>query len=332
MRAPSDEIRRNLKMQRQVRFKLNRPPKTSNRRFGLIMAVAVVINALAVSFAAAWGSAERVGIAHPNHFSSAEVRWNEKTGKFEVALSVWPADLEKLLTLLAGKSIDLDKPEGLDVLMAGYVADKFRIRKVLTGEAESPQDLPKSEGEVADVQSEMDQDASPKDTQEKELSDPTVPAVKKGSPTEVAAVPAPEPQDSETVSPKPAAEENSVRRTLLHKHDAESQNPSETNPADWAERFKPTIAEKLPDGFRWVGFESNLKEAWLYFELAGDLEPATWEIENRIFFEFNEEQVNQIRFSDGKQTRSYSLKINQPRWQFSTERKEARGKSSEPSR
>jgi hypothetical protein len=65
--------------------------------------------------------------SHPYHVSHAEVNWNEASGNFEVALCVWPADLEKALKGDTGKSVDLDEVENLDQLLEAYIGKKFRI-------------------------------------------------------------------------------------------------------------------------------------------------------------------------------------------------------------
>ena len=47
---------------------------------------------------------------------------------------------------------------------------------------------------------------------------------------------------------------------------------------------------------KWYGHEANAKKAWLYFEIAGDAE-ADWSIENRVFFELNDDQLNHVQWS-----------------------------------
>lgn len=46
--------------------------------------------------------------AHPFHISTAEMEFNSKTGKFEVALKLHANDLERALSLQAGRRINLD--------------------------------------------------------------------------------------------------------------------------------------------------------------------------------------------------------------------------------
>ena len=57
----------------------------------------------------------------------AEVNWNEKSQKFEVALCLWPADLEKALQRQAGRPIDIAKDADIDQLMAAYIGKRFTI-------------------------------------------------------------------------------------------------------------------------------------------------------------------------------------------------------------
>jgi hypothetical protein len=64
---------------------------------------------------------------HPYHVSMAEVNWNAETKKFEVALCVWPSDLEKALGQQEGRTIDLAKEPQVDQMMRAYVAKRFFI-------------------------------------------------------------------------------------------------------------------------------------------------------------------------------------------------------------
>jgi len=64
---------------------------------------------------------------HPYHVSLAEVNWNAQSQKFEVALCLWPSDLEKTLSRQSGRSIDLAKEADIDRLMASYVSKRFTI-------------------------------------------------------------------------------------------------------------------------------------------------------------------------------------------------------------
>lgn len=133
--------------------------------------------------------------SHPNHVTNAEVNWNSKTGNFEVALCVWPVDLETVLTTQQGKPVDLDKSENVDAMIQQYIEKNFLIRRRVGNDDEA---LP---------------------------------------------------------TPK----------------------------------------------IRWVGFENNIKQAWLYFEIKTDDKTfEDWTIESRVFFELNEDQLNQVQFAVGR--------------------------------
>ncbi len=144
--------------------------------------------------------------SHPYHVSHAEVNWNAKSGNFEVALCVWPADLEKALKVDVGRSIDLDEVENLDLLLESYVGKKFRI----------------------------------------------------------------------------------------------------TSGGGQADTKKPTAAK-----IRWVGHERDLKKAWLYFEISGDKAIRQWKIENRVFFELNEDQLNHVDFKHGNTAKVVISRLGQ---------------------
>ncbi len=59
--------------------------------------------------------------AHPDHVSLTEIEWNAKTGNFEVAICLWPEDLEKALCEQEQKPINLDSTPHLDQILALYV-------------------------------------------------------------------------------------------------------------------------------------------------------------------------------------------------------------------
>ena len=144
---------------------------------------------------------------HPYHVSFAEVEWNPKTGNFEVALCVWPADLEKSISEMQGRPIDLDAEPNLESAYQAYVSRRFRI----VG-------------------------------------------------------------DSGKTSP-----------------------------------------------IRWVGSQVGLKQAWLYFEVAGDKKPGRWTIENRVFYELNDDQLNQIQVKVGPARKLVSSTIESKPIQFETD-------------
>ena len=67
--------------------------------------------------------------AHPNHISIAEMQYNAKSGKLEIALRAWPVDLEKSLRISTGSYVDLDKTENVDALLTGYLQKAFVVKQ-----------------------------------------------------------------------------------------------------------------------------------------------------------------------------------------------------------
>lgn len=149
---------------------------------------------------------------HPYHVSRAEIQYNAQRGTFEVALCVWPDDLEKVIQD-DKKSVVLDKlsEQERDQLISDYVSKKFRV-------CPSPS-------------------AQPKTT----------------------------PTDSKTAAP-------------------------------------PEKKEVPSCSIRWVGSEVALKQAWLYFEIDAGKKTKQWSFENRMFFELNDDQQNQIQIQTQAQT------------------------------
>ena len=158
--------------------------------------------------------------SHPNHVSTAEVNWNPKSGNFEVALCVWPADLEKALALENSKPIDLDKVENLDEMMKSYIEKKFLIRQSKSQPTGKPQN---------------------------------------------------------------------------------KQQPS-----------------KAASAIRWVGHERDLKSVWLYFEIEGNTQGAPWTIENRIFFELNDDQLNQLQLTVRKTSNTVLCRFGDSKFDLNT--------------
>lgn len=150
--------------------------------------------------------ASTLNAAHPYHVSRAEIQYNATRGVFEVALCVWPEDLEKAIAQSEAKSIDLDElsETDRDRLIGKYVTGKFTVR--------------------------------------------------------------------------PQASDSSA-----------TGNKADAEPAD-------------PAPIHWVGSEISLKQAWLYFEIEVGASAPQWSFENRMFFELNEEQMNQIQVQDHKNT------------------------------
>jgi hypothetical protein len=68
--------------------------------------------------------------AHPIHTSYAEADFRPETKKLEIALRVYPDDLETALTTRAGKKITLERtpPPAFDILLLAYLRATFLIR------------------------------------------------------------------------------------------------------------------------------------------------------------------------------------------------------------
>ena len=66
--------------------------------------------------------------AHPDHVSLTEIEWNARTGNFEIAICLWPEDLEKALCGQEHKPINLDSTPHLDQILAGYVEKTFKFQ------------------------------------------------------------------------------------------------------------------------------------------------------------------------------------------------------------
>ena len=185
---------------------------------------------------------------HPYHVSMAEVNWNPKTQKFEVALCLWPADLEKALARQTGRPIDLAKEPDVDRLIEAYVAKRFTIRSThRTADQTEPQqptsDVPggdSSSSEIGDSQNGV-----------------------------VAAA-----EEDE-----PASEATPTIQTVV------------ITPAAVA----PAKDTPKPSKIKWYGHEADAKKAWLYFEVSGDAR-ANWSVENRVFFELNDDQLNHVQW------------------------------------
>jgi len=147
--------------------------------------------------------------SHPYHVSMAEIEYNPTRKTFEVALCVWPEDLQKAVSKMEYRviNIDIESESSRDKLFAKYVAQKFQF-------------LPSGK-------------------------------VEKGGELTAASI-------------------------------------------------------------RWVGSELTLKKGWLYFEV--DAKPASggWTIENNLFFELNEDQLNLVQITAGKSLKSQTLSANQP--------------------
>ena len=64
---------------------------------------------------------------HPFHVSVAELEYNPKSKCLEVALKVWPEDLEKALNRNSKEPIDLDKTPRIDDLILAYLKKHIRV-------------------------------------------------------------------------------------------------------------------------------------------------------------------------------------------------------------
>ena len=81
-----------------------------------------------------------------------------------------------------------------------------------------------------------------------------------------------------------------IRLTESNRHDALIDNYVRQS-------FTVRTGDAVDDGprtLRWVGYEVDLKQAWLYFEIDAGGDSKAWQFENRMFFESNNEQINQI--------------------------------------
>lgn len=84
-------------------------------------------------------------------------------------------------------------------------------------------------------------------------------------------------------------------------------------------RFIPSQAEKTdktkkPSGadIRWVGSEIKVKQGWLYFEVDAKGDATNWSIENEMFFELNDDQMNHLQIRCGKDWTSQTLSSIKP--------------------
>ncbi len=145
--------------------------------------------------------------SHPFHVTRAEIDYNAKRKTFEVALCIWPEDLEKAVSKLEKRIVDIDAEteEKRNVLFKKYVAKSFRFM---------PHELKEDED--------------------------------------------------------------------------------------------PNAAE-----IRWAGSEIKVKQGWLYFEVDASSAASKWTIENEMFFELNDDQMNHIEIRIGKNWTSETLSVKQ---------------------
>lgn len=64
---------------------------------------------------------------HPFHVSIAEAEFNSETKCLEVALKVYPGDLERALQSMTGRPIRLEKTDQVDKLIVAYLQRTFSV-------------------------------------------------------------------------------------------------------------------------------------------------------------------------------------------------------------
>ena len=188
---------------------------------------------------------------HPYHVSLAEVNWNSKSQKFEVALCLWPADLEQALTQQVGRPIDLAKEPDVDHLMEAYIAKRFTIHSTTNG---------------------------------------TEQVKEQKSPADLSA-------NSETGNSSAIKLEKTV---AAQAPTATAANPQASHPL------------VQPPKIKWYGHEADAKQAWVFFEIAGDAK-ANWTFENRVFFELNDDQLNHVQWSGTGKTETLVCNAANPK-------------------
>lgn len=62
---------------------------------------------------------------HPFHVTIAEGARDAETGRLEIAMRVWPEDLDRLLDAHAGRDIDLDDRDALPEPMTAFLRETF---------------------------------------------------------------------------------------------------------------------------------------------------------------------------------------------------------------
>ena len=172
---------------------------------------------LALIALAVFASSSSAVALHPYHVSRAEVEYNAKRKTFEVALCIWPEDLQRAISATSHRQIDIDSISEAkrDQHFHKYVQQKFRV---------FPSNDVEEEGEQFKI--------------------------------------------------KPAA-------------------------------------------IRWVGSELELKQGWLYFEVDAKAATNSWTIENEMFFELNDDQLNLNQLRVQKAVYSQTLSGNNPQMHWS---------------
>ena len=202
------------------------------------------------------GTVEAGGVAHPYHVSLAEVNWNSKSQKFEVALCLWPADLEKALAQQTGRPIDLAKEPNVDRLIETYVAKRFKIHSTSRAAAKS--------------------------------------------------------REPSTELPVPIKDLESNKISGATKVSGDSQSTHGVQLIESATVAKLQTKPTSKSGkIEWYGHEADAKQVWLYFEVAADAE-ADWKVENRVFFELNDDQLNHVQWTSAGKTETLVCNSENP--------------------
>ena len=184
---------------------------------------------------------------HPYHVTYTELAFNPKSGNFEVALCVWPMDLETALQRQDSQPIDLEKTKGIDEMMSRYVEKHFSIRPVV-----SPAKSPESE-----IPSTEAKDIKPRDD----------------------------------VKPRNSVNSGKVK-----------------------------TQKQLPN-IRWVGHQFERRQVWLYFEIKGNAASDTWAVQNKLFMELNDDQLNHVQWSiDKRRYETFVCKKNKAEHLVSTKK------------
>ncbi|MEL7495995.1 MAG: DUF6702 family protein [Planctomycetota bacterium] len=192
---------------------------------------------------------------HPYHVTYTEIAFNPKSGNFEVALCVWPTDLETVLTKQESQPVDLDKTKNLDAMMERYIAKRFLVKPAVT------QTSPDSSSEPVDV---------PADKQ-------------------------PDLDKDQATSKSTTAAKSSTKSSNTSKTDSQTPNSDSEKQATNRENEARPVSS-----IRWVGHEQERRHVWMYFEVRGDANQLRWTLENRVFTEVNDDQLNHVQWTIGK--------------------------------
>ena len=104
-----------MKASRRARAALGVAAGAVDKRLAILL---VLVCALAAPSAAR---------AHPYHVSLAEAKVNHEKQRLEVALRVFPEDLEAALTHRFERDVNLERTEDVDALIAAYLREVFTL-------------------------------------------------------------------------------------------------------------------------------------------------------------------------------------------------------------